>query len=394
MIDGLLFDLDDTLVTSQGTALEGVREMVEGLQELGFQLAVLTNREHVRAERLLDKADLPSLPVFAKDRLGVEKMSGKLHTAAVEAMGLSLTQTVSVGDTRQDSIAAINAGVLPLGAKWGGGTPPYAMGFGSPKVFLAYAQTVLRIDPKWYWTLDSADGRGRPVQMRALLEAGGGQSLYQTLFGVLKRDADPKQEGANFRKFLVAYLTSMLYQEDLLRDVKIWAWVPPSSPSTARRGISDLTGVTTNFFRIAHVPGLLDRHKSAQKSAYARHQGITPTFDNQTKTLILDGEHRGRLAGKKVLVADDFITGGLSMEGCRNFLVAGGASEVLTVAVGRFGRSAVRLWSPREGVDLDPWEPCNLGASEFETKLATGSFDPNAVKQFEAAWSGFVKAVS
>lgn len=394
MISGVLFDLDGTLVNPIGAAPEGVSALVEGLQELGFKLAVLTNREHVRAQRLLDRAGLPPLPVFARDRLGVQKMSGDLHKAAATALGLSMTETVSVGDTRQDSIAAINAGVLPLGAKWGGATPPYALGLGSPKTFLAYAREVLRIDPKWYWSLDGTDIGGRPVQMRALLQAGDGQTLYPILLRVLKKDADPKEEGANFRKFLVAYLTSMLYQEGALRNIKFWAGVPPSSSSTARRGISDLTELTSDFFRISHVPGLLDRHGPARKSAYARARGEKPTFDNQTRTLILDRAYINKLTGTKVLVSDDFITSGLSMEASRNFLVAGGASHVLAVAVGRFGRSPVKLWSPKSSVALNPWEPCNLGSGEFDSKLVDGSFDPKAVTQFEGAWSGFVDAVT
>jgi hypothetical protein len=169
--------------------------------------------------------------------------------------------------------------------------------------------------------------------------------------------------------------------------------VPPSSSRTARRGISDLTGVTSDFFRIKHLPGLIARHTPAQKSAYARNKGETPTFDNQTQTLKLDEEYRGKLDCQTVLLTDDFITGGLSMEGCRNFLMAGGVSRVLAVAVGRFGQSAVRLWSPRTTIDLDPWAPSNLGAAEFETEWGSGSFDSGAVTQFEEAWSTFVEGV-
>src|SRR5690606_4981814 len=117
----------------------GIEQMLAQLNDLGIRYAVLTNRGHTRAERLLRRAGLSHIPIVSRERTGFQKQSGGLHTAAAELLGLPVHELVSVGDTKQDSIGAVQVRMLPFGAAWATGTgPPYSIPLSEPGTLIGF----------------------------------------------------------------------------------------------------------------------------------------------------------------------------------------------------------------------------------------------------------------
>ena len=402
MIRGVLFDLDGTLVNERGNLISGLPRLLIDLEELGIAIAVLTNRSHSRAERILQEIGISGTPLFSRESTGQQKMSGGLHRAATSHLGLNLTDVVAVGDTRQDSIAAINAKVFPLGATWGGGDPPFALKVPSPHALLVLLKTCFLHDPRWYWRVEGHDPAGRIVDMRALLQAGDAwqPSMYSLLKRVLKSDADVEVRGVNFRSFLYRYTLATAYMDGMLATADIWTEYPPSSSATARRGLARLSGPAALLFRDQHAPELIQRHSDSKKSATLRsrhHRGVgteLPKFTNQTNTIKLNPEDAAAVAGKEILLLDDFITEGYSTEAGRNYLLEGGGARVKVVVVGRFGSSMIELRSPREGLPFNPYEENSFAEKDFDRGYVAGTYDRQALDQFSERWALYNEMVA
>lgn len=99
----------------------GIIEALEALHQRGQKLAVLSNKPHVFT-LLCCKHFFPGIPFEAVygARADVPK---KPHPAAAlqicEELGVSPSECAYVGDSDIDMELAVNAGMLPVGVKWG-----------------------------------------------------------------------------------------------------------------------------------------------------------------------------------------------------------------------------------------------------------------------------------
>jgi len=108
----------------------GVREMLGGLAEEGWRLAVCTNKPESAARALLAAVELA--PLFAAvgggDSFPVRKPDPAHLLATLVAAGGEPGSAVMAGDHRNDVLAARGAGVPCVFAAWGYGTPAMAEG--------------------------------------------------------------------------------------------------------------------------------------------------------------------------------------------------------------------------------------------------------------------------
>jgi phosphoglycolate phosphatase len=109
------------LLKDHGLALfEGVREMLSGLSQQGYFLAVATGKSRVGLNRALDAANL--LSVFDATRCADETFS-KPHPAMLQELtrelGQDMQRTVMIGDTTHDLQMAINAGAAGIAVHYG-----------------------------------------------------------------------------------------------------------------------------------------------------------------------------------------------------------------------------------------------------------------------------------
>jgi hypoxanthine phosphoribosyltransferase len=136
-------------------------------------------------------------------------------------------------------------------------------------------------------------------------------------------------------------------------------------------------------FKEKLLESLIIRHTTASKSAYARTRGSSPTIGNQTKTVLLDPQYRDRIRGKSLLVVDDFVTEGNSLECARNLLLNAGAAEVFGVAIGKYG-SGYDVHTLKAGVRWNSFAKSNIGEEDFVQVRHSCTSDREALAEFVA----------
>ena len=102
--------------------------------------------------------------------------------------------------------------------------------------------------------------------------------------------------------------------------------------------------------------------------------------------------YQDKIADKRILVMDDFITDGYSGEWARTLLLEAGASEVICVGVGKFprrGQQPFMVQSPRPGVHIDPFGAAHLGTEDFDTVAAAESKTATAQSELLQSFAAF-----
>jgi len=111
---------------------EGAREVISGLADAGFFLAVATGKSRRGLDRVLDETGLGEL--FTITRCADETFS-KPHPQMLldilERLGLGSQETLMVGDTEYDVQMAANAGVDALGVSYGVHDPDRLLAHGA-----------------------------------------------------------------------------------------------------------------------------------------------------------------------------------------------------------------------------------------------------------------------
>jgi phosphoglycolate phosphatase len=112
----------------------GVPEFLRDLTELGWRMAVCTNKPEVAARNLLEALDLMKFmcAVGGGDSFPVRKPDPAHLLATLRQAGGDVGSAVMVGDHANDVAAAIGAGVKSVFVTWGYG--PLAMGEGADVV--------------------------------------------------------------------------------------------------------------------------------------------------------------------------------------------------------------------------------------------------------------------
>jgi len=98
----------------------GVRDMLDELDQRGFQLAVATGKSRVGLARALAKHGIAER--FAASRCadeGLPKPHPDMLFALMEQLGVAASQTLMIGDTTHDLELARNAGVSGLAVAYG-----------------------------------------------------------------------------------------------------------------------------------------------------------------------------------------------------------------------------------------------------------------------------------
>jgi HAD superfamily hydrolase (TIGR01509 family) len=101
--------------------LPGARELLRLLTELGVPWAIGTSGWMQSARPMLELLGVPaSVPIVTRDQVAHAKPDPDLFVAAVERLGVSVTDAVVVGDSVWDLLAARRARALAVGLLSGG----------------------------------------------------------------------------------------------------------------------------------------------------------------------------------------------------------------------------------------------------------------------------------
>ncbi|MED4583730.1 HAD-IA family hydrolase [Brevibacillus choshinensis] len=99
-----------------------VREGLEKLQEAGFELAIVTNKQREFAMAGLELAGIDHLfaAIVTVDDVSRGKPSAEPVQKALDELGRSPEQAMMIGDSRYDVLAAVGAGVSSVVLEWYG----------------------------------------------------------------------------------------------------------------------------------------------------------------------------------------------------------------------------------------------------------------------------------
>ena len=101
--------------------LPGARELLRHLSELGVPWAIGTSGWMESARPMLELLDVPAnVPIVTRDQVAHAKPDPDLFIAAVERLGVPVTDAVVVGDSVWDLLAARRARALAVGLLSGG----------------------------------------------------------------------------------------------------------------------------------------------------------------------------------------------------------------------------------------------------------------------------------
>ncbi len=101
--------------------LPGARELLHHLSEVGVPWAIATSGWMQSARPALDLLGVPaSVPIVTRDQVAHAKPDPDLFVAAVERLGVAVTDAVVVGDSVWDLLAARRARALAVGLLSGG----------------------------------------------------------------------------------------------------------------------------------------------------------------------------------------------------------------------------------------------------------------------------------
>ena len=162
---------------------------------------------------------------------------------------------------------------------------------------------------------------------------------------------------------------------------------PGHLAGTSNNILADFSKRLGQVFRDRFVPDLLVRHSNALKS---QHQGPNRNIIEQLNTIHVNPSHKGKkLAGKSVLVLDDFTTYGYSFETARQMLLCAGASNVTGVAIAKYRTKAAFVHIKNK---WDAFSPHHFEAEDVDVNQLNGILNAPADSYFYTQiWENFSK---
>lgn len=88
---GILFDIDNTLVPHGAPADEQIKNLFQHLKKIGFHICLISNNQKKRVKSFADSVDVPYIE-------NAHKPSVKNYRKAMDKIGTSRDNTIFVGD--------------------------------------------------------------------------------------------------------------------------------------------------------------------------------------------------------------------------------------------------------------------------------------------------------
>ena len=106
--------------TEKTAIYDGMMELVEALIKQGISIAVLTNKDHPAAERIVSHYFPGKFKyVIGSTKGGTVKPEPDTLLGLLNEMGVTPEEAIMVGDSQPDIEVGIAAGVMPVGVTWG-----------------------------------------------------------------------------------------------------------------------------------------------------------------------------------------------------------------------------------------------------------------------------------
>lgn len=384
----VIFDLDDTLVAPNGTVAPGITELLEYLRAKGIRYAVVSNRARRWGEQRLSAAGIGPDRFYGRENFSAKKGSPEFFTKPCAELGVAPHEAVYVGHSKWDMITAAQARALFFNAEWAGSETDYGIRVAAPAAVRQFIELHLLKQHLWFASLDVRDARERGVTVRAMIDGNGGGSamLKADLIAMLKNKLPVR--GGRFNEFVANHLVTSVYLSELHHAVDYWTVYPGHKAGSGNEVLGPFLEVAARHFRDRFLEQLLVRHTTAEKSAFKRRNLAHVPFSNQTRTMHLNPAYRDQIAGRRLLVVDDFITDGHSMEWARNALLEAGAASVVCVGIGKYS-TGYCVRTPKQGTTWEVFAPSQVSDGDFRSVTHTMQTDRAALVEFVEFYKRF-----
>jgi len=383
MIKVIIFDGDGTLQFPNPS--EEMRNFIALLPELGITMAIASNGSRRQIINNFEAADLdvPDIIVTPAD-LGttsagrlIKKPSPDFVYRIRKLTQVELNEIMYVGDDdNTDAFCAINAGVLPLAAKYSTANTPRNYGFQitTPSNLEGYIKRFAKQkEPYFGWSFQNPE---LGVDTRAVFGDQG--SLKESLRSILKEEKDQNigKNQISARVLLFMSFMTQLYLSGISTQIDVVAVYPGHMTGKFNKTLSVFLDYTAKLFNDKFYRDLLVRHIDAPKS---QHQGAARNIFDQFRTIHVNENYRRKIQGKTILILDDFTTAGYSLETARHMLLKAGASKVIGLAIAKFRRTHAvaeikETW--------DPYQPFSLKQSDIKLTDYPGVSNSNSDNHF------------
>jgi hypothetical protein len=386
-IKAVVLDLDGTLLDDNNNPVAGIPEMIAELKNLDLHIAIASNRPNSAPRVTRARLD-PDL-FMDRNSIGATKGSPTWVAKVTQEFQIENNELVWLGDTDNDMRSAINTKVMYFHAGWSVPQYPYGINVQQPSFFPLLLREFFIKPVDWYWEYSGTDHRRRKVTSKAMMDSrGAGIEVFQwDLINFLKDGGDPTVGLIKVRHFIMFHFLGSLYGDQFYRQADIWT-VYPGSKGGTNAALGPLANIIARLFRERYISDLLIRHTPSIDSGEARRQQIQVDFFNQANTMRLNEAYRRKIEQKTVVVLDDFITRGYSMECARNLLLEAGAGDVICVNIGKYA-SAPRMITHSARYPWNPYDATTHQADQFQFGEAPGTTDRKALEVIRESYKRF-----
>ncbi|WP_259593341.1 phosphoribosyltransferase [Mycobacterium shottsii] len=166
------------------------------------------------------------------------------------------------------------------------------------------------------------------------------------------------------------HVVTSCYLEGLLVSGTHFCVYPSSKMGKVSAQLQEYVLPASRLVHGFYKDDLLDRYRNATDTSLervnAKRQGRTPNVSilDQANTVKVDGKYiGGKLAGRTVVVFDDFMTQGTSLSWAYQLLSAAGASKVVLVSIGKYGGG--RFLQKVSNGAMSPFEKREYSGADF-----------------------------
>ncbi|MDX3030874.1 hypothetical protein PV421_36200 [Streptomyces scabiei] len=388
------------VLSAPGHAHDGIAELLRWLDERYVAWVLLTN-EPMDAKVALAAAGLPEPALhLCRDDIPdkAKRGNGAWLEAVADRLSLRTNQLILVGTSQFDWYTGIHAGVVHVHARWASrlGKPITSLASDEPADIIELLEHFLLDETSWAFRLDDED---RAFAIRSMLPFNAqfprGDGRTFTVKDIFTYDKTVKVGDQDARDVLMLRLLCAAYLDGALPGQSYFCVYPSSTPakgSPQLAGFLERAKVMTGssykedlLERVAQAPDTsLERYKRSIGQSSAKDISIAA----QARTVRVNPNYRRKIAGKTVIVFDDFTTEGKSIEWARTLLDEAGAARVIALTIGKYP-SRHTVYRLRPGVTIDPFTTNDVTAADFLTTSGPGGAAEGPSRSLAAAMAHF-----
>lgn len=304
---------------------------------------------------------LSGVPIYAH---GVQwdnspaRKRGDSAAAILALHGAKRHETILLGGGDDDMVCGVNNRLLHIRSDWYGQNSDHGFQVKSVEEFRRFCVLFALRQHNIFWR---AGGNDWSVAAAGPFST---QISAYALFGYDARNA--AKHGTGHPEFWFYITVASLYFSGLMEDVDYICSYPGHSDMPKEitdDGLESILARLGKCTRAYYLHDLIVRHTSAPKSQFTK--AADRLFQNQINTIKLNKHPHSNLSdnprktpinlkGKKVLIVDDMITSGRSIESGRAYILAAGGSAALFGWLKTISTPYLELVAPPPG--LKPYQ--------------------------------------